>query len=1294
MMQSGAAEGGGGASASTPAWLARISKEIQAMQKSGDDAQFLVSFRVVDDTSLSALEGSIAGPPGSLYEGGVWKVAIDIPEKYPITPPKFRLLAPIWHPQVSTTGHFCDILADKWSPAISIFTLLLSLQATIASPESAEFQVMNVEAAAQLSKDPKEFERTARKWARMYAFPVQARSKHSCCEWTLICAAHGVSLPPIAPLSSVVATPAFFAAEGVVANIVGGELSGAAADAALAETVLPVMLAIVSAEVIVCNGDNHGELIAASASRFSADSPPTRLSSFDLIIQETDVAGRATNALAALRAMSVREGGQPLSVGGADAPPSVMGAADSSSVAQSEAAAGAILFSLEFLCSCLDVLQQLLPRPRRSVLAPALPPPSPTLLAIADLVSGACGSALWSALSEPGFSTVKIEADKTRIASWAPLEAPKVSPKRNSRSLKSSSLKSRFAAFWQDAQAFADDGGGLVDATPPAFQPPMFAFAVGAKPASNVKETQPWLGRAVLEHAIETASLGLRDLFPRIHSEGSQAVLPLQIIRLYAENIGTTESLIVAFARCEDARSATAPRRIPSTRVVISALPPPAFFLPANAQQIFSGNPSCMKRSLATICLPESEHHISGFCKSTCAMHEGAAVVRDAKHLTDPVGIAAEFFDEDDAEAFVEALPEAVSALAAPDAATPAPVSREWLSLLRASLGLSQGRPLRAELDKFFDRAEKKTNGRWKACTAIVRSAARHAVETGAVDDALRAVEALTLLPQRSFRDKGLEADASKLLDIIRTSGSPTLTAAFSTPFGTLAPGTLSIERLLGALSPSPSSPCLSTGLPFDFVVLSDPAYARGPCGVCGCETRFADDGHRVCMCASCNDSSGAGLCLSFSITQRTPTQVSGVDDANLRRAIDVLYSGEAAAAARSCATELAQVFALRSLSREIVDAKAHGTPLAEVFTQLKAGFGTIHALVQALVDGRLAGQLREPLLGLLSVIADHNELLPLLIASKEEDCGSPTLCNGNLVPPAGSILAALNSFEDESTILSSAAGGKAGAAVAAAAAAVVSSFSISPLAKITQHINRAALAWGRALLFHGGRSPGGAPTGSSATDEGDGAGGGDGATPALTSFSRFNPDLSQLLSVAEVLGTVAAGTTAAVLPPRSKRAQNVLLRRRAGFTSVSDYHFVSRATQDEYVTAMLDHAFGESDGLAATSAFKSEAIPARTPKGLVKMIKELTQFSEESTTTTWESSIAVRIDTSRMDILRAAILPNGSTPYANGLLLFDIFVPCDYPAVPPKVHYITTGEGQARVNPNLYTSGKVCLSL
>ena len=48
----------------------------------------------------------------------------------------------------------------------------------------------------------------------------------------------------------------------------------------------------------------------------------------------------------------------------------------------------------------------------------------------------------------------------------------------------------------------------------------------------------------------------------------------------------------------------------------------------------------------------------------------------------------------------------------------------------------------------------------------------------------------------------------------------------------------------------------------------------------------------------------------------------------------------------------------------------------------------------------------------------------------------------------------------------------------------------------------------------------------------------------------------------------------------------------------------------------------------------------------------------------------------------------------ANGLFLYDIFLPDDYPNSCPKMQLITTGGNSIRFNPNLYSNGYVCLSL
>jgi len=59
-----------------------------------------------------------------------------------------------------------------------------------------------------------------------------------------------------------------------------------------------------------------------------------------------------------------------------------------------------------------------------------------------------------------------------------------------------------------------------------------------------------------------------------------------------------------------------------------------------------------------------------------------------------------------------------------------------------------------------------------------------------------------------------------------------------------------------------------------------------------------------------------------------------------------------------------------------------------------------------------------------------------------------------------------------------------------------------------------------------------------------------------------------------------------------------------------------------------------------------------------------------------------------------AVILGPPNSPYARGLFHFDLRFPRDYPNEPPQVLITTTSSSMVRFNPNLYASGKVCLSI
>ncbi|XP_063257869.1 ubiquitin-conjugating enzyme E2 K isoform X1 [Prinia subflava] len=121
------------------------------------------------DENFTELRGEIAGPPDTPYEGGRYQLEIKIPETYPFNPPKVRFITKIWHPNISSvTGAIClDILKDQWAAAMTLRTVLLSLQALLAAAEPDDPQDAVV--ANQYKQNPEMFKQTARLWAHVYA---------------------------------------------------------------------------------------------------------------------------------------------------------------------------------------------------------------------------------------------------------------------------------------------------------------------------------------------------------------------------------------------------------------------------------------------------------------------------------------------------------------------------------------------------------------------------------------------------------------------------------------------------------------------------------------------------------------------------------------------------------------------------------------------------------------------------------------------------------------------------------------------------------------------------------------------------------------------------------------------------------------------------------------------------------------------------------------------------------------------------------------------------------------------
>lgn len=82
---------------------------------------------------------------------------------------QIRFITKIWHPNVSSvTGAIClDILKDQWAAALTLRTVLISIQALLSEAEPDDPQDAVV--AKQFKEFPVTFLKTATHWTNIYA---------------------------------------------------------------------------------------------------------------------------------------------------------------------------------------------------------------------------------------------------------------------------------------------------------------------------------------------------------------------------------------------------------------------------------------------------------------------------------------------------------------------------------------------------------------------------------------------------------------------------------------------------------------------------------------------------------------------------------------------------------------------------------------------------------------------------------------------------------------------------------------------------------------------------------------------------------------------------------------------------------------------------------------------------------------------------------------------------------------------------------------------------------------------
>ncbi|KAF2652147.1 hypothetical protein K491DRAFT_695882 [Lophiostoma macrostomum CBS 122681] len=121
-----------------------LMNEFKALSK-----ETWTNIELIDDNVFEWSVALIVLNPDSLYYGGYLKGRMVFPRNYPYSPPEFKFIRPLFHPNIYPDGRLCisilhqpgddemsgETAAERWSPVQRVETVLISVMSLLDDAE-------------------------------------------------------------------------------------------------------------------------------------------------------------------------------------------------------------------------------------------------------------------------------------------------------------------------------------------------------------------------------------------------------------------------------------------------------------------------------------------------------------------------------------------------------------------------------------------------------------------------------------------------------------------------------------------------------------------------------------------------------------------------------------------------------------------------------------------------------------------------------------------------------------------------------------------------------------------------------------------------------------------------------------------------------------------------------------------------------------------------------------------------------------------------------------------------------